>query len=605
MKKLLLLILTPVIIVVGIPLATFAIMYDGQTVNDMPVHLYTEDADPMGILSRDLNDAIDAVRTDTSQDLLITVHQDVINMAIYTMIVGDDEVEGINPNYRPDDQCQSAECMYIFEEVIQVGDMDVNLRFIGMWVTFSEERLTLNTSVEIDLGSFAYKTTVRTNMIIQDNEEDYNVEFAGFNIGNLPLPKGMFSFFLNAAFTIADLDLSELSEDIPGTLDVPNLKYNLPKSEVREIIESSSEDATGILLGELIDVIYQNRLVTFALEEDRFVLNFAVSLLRNEDNVDIPPYLLALLDSDGTFDPDSFNVELYMRNRFQEFIFNQALTGQQQFNLSQNALNRIVFSTAEGFVETQYDFTYTNPNGDEETIILGIRGLWFELGENHINVYALVVLDTIRMQMKITATETAGQPNEIVYELTRISIGEDPGETEDQFILITELDGFKSALATLGDFGFGGFNNAGQFVINTEALSDFFDDGTVEGNIQVSDFNVIDGAISMTIIAPSNLQDVLDSYTEALKDVFVEEDIQSNLNSALNPTPGSSEEAAIQTAVAIQDKLINNEPITSEDISDLFEAFEAMDQTNQDVFLDVFESLLDPSIFEQFSENFQ
>ncbi len=605
MKKLLLLILTPIIIVVGIPVATFAIMYDGQTVDNMPIHLYTHDADPMGILTRDLNDAIDAVRNDTSQDLLITVHQDIINMAIYNMIIGDEAVEGINPNYRPDASCQSSECMYIFEETVQVGDMDIDLRFMGMWVTFSDERLTLNTSVEIDLGSFSYKTTVRTNMIIQDNEDDYNIEFAGFNIGNLPLPKAMFSFFLNAVFTIADLDLSELSDDIPGTLDAPNLKYNILKTEIRDYVEASSDDASGILLAELVDVIYQNRLISFALEEERFVLNFAVSLIRNEDNVSMPTYLNTMLDADGRFIEGAFNVDVYMRNRFQEFIFNQALTGQQQFNLSQDALNRIVFSSATGFSESQYEFTYENPSGDEETIVMGLRGLWFELKADHINIYVLVVIDAINIQMKITATELTGQANEIIYDLSRISIGEDPGETEDQYLLITALDNFKNSLATLGDFGFGHFNDLGQFVINTEALTDVFDDGTVEGNIQVNSFNIIDGAISMNITAPTELQGVLDDYADAIKEVFLEEDIETSLNNNLNPTPGSSEEAAIQTALDIQNKLINDEPITSEDVQDLFDAFDAMDEANQDLFLDVFESLLDPSIFDQFSENFK
>jgi len=601
--KLLLAFLIPIFTIVAIPFAGLALMYDGSTIDGLPVNLYTEDSNALEMIYEEIDYAIEDVKNDVDKDLEFTLHQDIINTAIFNMI----RDESFNPNYLPTDDCLSSECQYIFEEIIEREGEDLYIRFIGVWVDLGEERVTLNTAVEVQYGTgFTYRTTIKTRFIVQDNVDDYHLEFDGFNIGNLPLPQGMFSFIFKQVDNLTNINFNSIEEGVAvGDLDLKNLSYNLPKEDIRLFAEKQGEEPIFDLIGELVGVVSENRLLTFLFEDEQFTFTFGLALLRNEEDTTIPEYLKAMQDTTGKFNPIAFNPETHLTNRFEEFVFNMALTGNNEFRIKERTLNQVLYHNFEGFESTRFTHTYTDTENRVHSLTFGLDGLWFNINESTVVINGLFSYDSVKILVELEAIQTSDNPDLFIYDLSMITIGRDQDERDGDFLAITRTEAFKNVLADLGDIGFGHFTNEGLLVISSTTITDFFETGTVEGNIQISSIDIKDGAIAMDIDAPDDLQTTLDSYSDAVNDVFKDDTLNQSLNEKLTPEQGSKEEETINQITAIQEKLNNDEPITSEDVEILFDSYDAMNLQSQMEFIETFESFIDPDLISDFQEGFK
>ena len=626
MRRLFMAIFIPILFILGTPALVATLMYDGSGDVHMPTHLYTEDADAEKMLYAELSSAIADVEDNVTEDMVFDLHQDIINTAIFE-VFSDEEM---NPDYMPTDDCDSDSCNFVFAEVLPVEGFDIGLRLVGAWVDFEDDRFIGNVFLEVSLDDgFTYKTIIQVHFLFKDLPDRYELEFDKIQIGNLPIPKTLISSILSTVDDqIDDIDLEEETDAVPvGDLDITNLSYTLLKDDILSELaksEDGEEDTGAALAQEVLTIIFDNELINFAFEEEKFVLTAGVSKFRS-DETDIPAYLYDLhfktmVEGEeviGEFDPESFDPETYLADKFIEFVFNYALVPGSGFTINEMTFNKLIYYTAEGFSDTRTTYEYTNEDGEIEIIDIGLKAIWFELAPEEINVFALFRIAGIDSILKIKALEVSTSDTELVFEFTEITFGEDEGEADGDYLSIIELEVFNQMFLELEDVEFGSFEEQvdGSVVlkITTAGLSSLMQDGSQEGAVEVNGISLELGAIVLDVAPPPEQQalvDALEAFSGAINTVLEDDALLTDLEAALDPEEGSSEEAVVQAIEELQTALTDDDPATipeSEDIIELFEDFEDMDPESQEIFLDTFEDFitdLDPSIYEDFEDLF-
>lgn len=628
MKKLLLAITIPVFFVLGTPALLATIMYDGSGDSHMPVDLYTEDADFEKMLYEELSVSLDDVENGITTDMVYNLDQDILNTAIFQVVR-----ENINENYLPGEDCDTPECAYIIYEPIPVGDMNLEVKLVGIWLEFedmgtqsnNQGRAILNVFLEVTLDDgFTYKTIVGTHFILQDDTEngEYYFEFDKVKIGNLPIPKAMITSILDAVGVDIETEIQETLKF--GTFSGKDISYTVGKQELVDQMGSDDEelDANGKLAQEMMSVVLENY-VSFDVNDEDVALTIAVSLLRNDDDQysDIPAYLYDLHDYDpvtdtyGEYNPDLFNPEQYLEDKFTEFVFNRALSADTNFYLKERTFNKLIYHGAEGFADMGTDYTFTNSDGEEETIEIGLRAIWFEFeegttGEGQILAKALFQVSGINSLLEIKALNTSETVDTLEFDFNSITIGKDPGELDGDYTIFENIDIFKEVFAEMGDVEFGEFNADGKLVISAAKLSGMMQDGSSDGAVVVDGIGVVENAITLSVVpANEQLEQILNDFTSALNDIVENGTLLTELenNPAFDASDPESPEAQILEDVeAMQNQLAGGDTdVDPEQISDMFETFETLDPAAQETFLDTFEGAIPPETYAQFSDYFQ
>jgi hypothetical protein len=603
MKKLFYFIVLPILVIAAIPITGVALMYDGSTVDTMPVHLYTEDADARGLLYKELDEALQEVSDDMEADLVYRLHQDIINIAIFEEIR-----KNINEDYLPTDDCEASSCKYIFATETEGSQV----RVLGMWVTFEEDMFIGNVAIESQLGDgFTYQTSVKIQFSMKDNIDNYVVEFDRIQIGKLPLTKGLFSTILRVVDNqTSAFNRDEFEDALPvGNLDLEAFQIIIAKEELSEYVRNTSEGDQNVeLVATLLDIIFENRLVQFELEEEVFEVKFRMSMLRNDPNTDLPLYL-------RDFDYVNFDPESYMTNRFKEFIFNQALTQESFLMLHERTFNKMIYHQMEGFENALYTYEYEDSEGQVQTFEMGLKGLWIEFktetieSEEHLYllIKGLFVLNDIPSLLIIRADDISEELDLVyTFDITSITLGEEASKTVDEYLVINDLEPFKAFLSDMEDFYFGYFTPEGNLVINTLRLTELIEDGTVDGVLTIDDITIVHGGIRIEIsVTDPSLNTILNDFSNALNDVFSDPGLDDALQAALDTTNPGPEQDTYNQMMSIQDTINNEGSPTAEDVAALFESFDEMSPTSQQAFLDAVEGLIDPTIFEAFNNSFQ
>jgi hypothetical protein len=247
------------------------------------------------------------------------------------------------------------------------------------------------------------------------------------------------------------------------------------------------------------------------------------------------------------------------------------------------------------------------PDGAIRELEFGIRGLWFEMDENGIQVKALVKLDSIDsiLTLKATKIDAESSDTELVFEFTEITFGEDAGETVTDYVSIQDLTVFKEMLAELGDVEFGEFDEFGTLTISAARLSQLMQDGSEEGTINVTGISLVQDGIVIDIEpADEALAAALNDFTDAVSDVVSNPQLLTDLESVLDTTTEGPEQEVFNAVQDLQETLLNEETPDAEQVEALFDNFTQMDEETQNEFLQTFEQLIDPAVFGSFEDLF-
>jgi hypothetical protein len=606
----------------GTPALVATLMYDGTGLEHLPVHLYTDEYDAMEMLYEELDTSITEVQDNTTDDLVFNLSQDIINRAIFEAIR-----EG-NPDYAPGDSCTNDNECYITAEAQEIEGYNISFRLVGVWVSFYDGgtatdpgKFVLNVMAEIDIdGQMTYKTVLQVHMLFDDNAEEYYLAFDKIQIGNLPLPKSIFSAIINAAQNQGNIDIQgEVDANLPmGDFDANNISYTLQKDEILEQISESQEgetDATFTLMQELLSIIFDNNLIRFDLQDEEFVLTAGVSKFRSEDDPDFPEYLYDLHDQTevdgeiviGEFNPDLFDPEAYLKDVFTTYLFNSSLIG-GGFEIEEEIFNKLIYSQAEGFANTRGVETIQVSETETKEIEIGLKAIWFDFEEEDIYVNALFKIAGIDSKLVIRAEDVTpeGVMNELKFEFTDITFGKDELENAGDFIEISDLEAFKEVFKEIGDVEFGEFNEDGDLVISTEKLSGLLQDGSEDGAVVVSAINLATDAIVLDVEASNTeLQETLENFQAAIEDVIADEQLLTDLEGVLDTDGGGAEQEVFEAVEDIQAALTDpEEEVTPEQVEDLMENFEELDPETQTEFLETIGDLIDPELYGEFGDLF-
>lgn len=625
MKKLLMAIFIPIIVILGTPALAATLMYDGSGAEHMPVHLYVQGADAQQMLFEELDSSIADLEDGIAEDMVFNLHQDIINTAIY------ETFKETNPDYAPGEDCSTPEQCYVIYEPFQIENFDISFKLVGAWVSFYDGasavdpgRFVLNAYVEVGLeDGFSYKTVLEVHFLFKDDPDYYYLEFDKIQIGRLPIPKAMLASMINAADNNVDsIDLEQQVSEIEfGEFNLDNISYKINKDEILDAMSQGQEqngevDAGAKLSQEILSIIFSNQLLEFELVDEEFTLTAGVSQFRSDDDPEFPMYLYDLHDKEmvngelviGEFNAELFDPALEIQDMFTEYIFNSALLG-GDFKISEKLFNKLIYSGAEGFTELRGTQEIEISETETKVIEFGLKAIWFEFEPTDIYVNALFKIGGIDSKLVIRAENISDNPDELIFEFMEITFGEDELEVDGDFIDIDDLAVFKEVFADLGDVEFGEFNENGDLVISVERLSALMQDGSEEGAVEVASIDMITNAIVLEIIPADPLyQAALDTFQDALSDVFEDSQLTNNLDDVLGITTGEAteEEQAVFDAVTnIQEAiLLDPESVDPEDVDDLFENFTELDEETQVEFIETFGELIDPDTLGDFEDIF-
>ncbi len=625
MKKLFMAIFIPVLIVVGVPALVATIMYDSSGDDNMPTHLYTEDADAKNMIYLELNESIDDFDNDITTDLVYNLHQDIINTAIFEYFTSDE----VNPDYMPNDDCEEDSCKYVFSDAQDLEGSNLGYRLVGAWVDFAEDKFITNIFLEISINDgLTYKTVIQIHFNFRDLPEKYELEFDKIQVGNLPVPKSFISSILGVVDkNISQVNLEDMSEGVPfGDLDITNVSYTIMKDDILTELQSNQgddPDTGAVLAQEVLSIIFDKELVSFSFEDDELVLIAGVSKFESTPvdgegeftTVDIPLYLYEMHDKTivegveviGEFNPLSFDVESYLADKFTEYVFNYALAGGTGFTINERTFNKMIYYSTDGFSNTRTTYEYEDELGETEVIDIGLKAIWFELAPDEIYINALFRIAGIDSILEIKAVEQSTSVTELVFEFTEISFGKDVDESDGDYLDIENIEVFIGLLEGLEGMEFGDFTD-GVLTISADSLTSIMQDGSAEDVVTVNGIYLVQDAIVLDVtpaLLDVELMAALDDFSEALNIVLEGDELTNGLEEVLDiDNPGPEQDVYndivdIQTALTDDDAETN---IDAEQITDMFTSFEEMDNEAQAAFLDTFEDLIPEGIYDTFND---
>lgn len=596
-KKLFLLIFILILIVVLSPFALLASMYQGNTEASIPVETYIEGSTVESTIAPEIDLAIEGLNSEDG-DLVYRLRDETLNQLIFAAIT---EEGGLNPNYNPSDDCEEDDCNFILVETIEINESStITIRIKGVWVLFDENQLILNANGEVQYNDgFTYKSKLSLYFDIEDREDAYYFAFDKVTIGRLPLGARFFARVLDAAEQFTGETLTETDTLPIGEIDLDNFSVTIPKQEIVDTVRNDEDMENSAVIAELLSIIFDNTLLSFAFEENEFNFTLKSSLFLNDPETAVPSNIQAIYDSE-----EPFNLENYLTTRLEEFVLSQALINDGIFRINENIFNTLIASNVN-LEDFTFEQSYENPEGVTETVSGGIKGIWIDIESESIFLYILIQFEDVKSLVTLELGKIESEDAfTLVYEVVEFSVGKDASETSEDYLSITEFDVFIEAIKDNLENDFLSINASNQFVVGGPSLETMLNDLLLESGISLNDIDVVNNAIALTLELDESLQSIFDNVSSAINTVLENETIITSVEEAL--AESDSEEAAevVEAVTNIQNKLENQETITEEDVSTLIDEFTDLTPEEQQNVLNAIQEDIDPELLAEFEALF-
>lgn len=595
-KKLFLLIFLLLLLIILSPVILLALMYQGDLEGPLPTHAYQENSTPTQVMSGEL-DASLTLLSSPDDDLMFVLTEDTINTIIFAAFT---QEEGLNPNYQPGSNCETDACQFLITE--NLSD-DITAYLKGVWVEIDDDQISIFASAAVNWQErFTYQTILSLVFSITDDEDAYRLTIDQVRLGRLPVTSRFVGRILGLVERISGQPVVEIDGDLPvGSLDIETFSVTLPKSEIVNTIKEDEDLENGALFGQLLEIFFDNQLLTFKLENQALNFSLRTSLILSDENTVMPMRISELYEGDLNLD-----LESYLQDRFEEFLLTQALLGETSFRLSQRVFNTIIASSLtadEGLPNFSWD--YENSEGVEDRITLEISGVWVTLKEQEFIIHALFNIASFPSLVEFTFTAvSSNDPFSLVYEIQSMTMGRSPSDPNQPFLLIDDFEALIPLISDWVQTDFIRFNEMNQLEVGGQNLESYLNELLEESGINLSELSVVDGALILELSLDPNLQLIFDSYANAINDVLKNEDFVNALNTVLDPANNPEAEDVINQISSISEKLNNNEPITQEDVTNLIQEFEDLSTQELEAFFNAMQGFIDPALVEEFENSF-
>jgi hypothetical protein len=595
-KKLFSLVFLLLVLAILSPVILLALMYQSDISSGLPTETYMMNVSPSQIVSQELDDSLAAL-DNLDEDIVFSFSEETLNTLIYASFT---QAEGLNPEYQPESDCETDACQFLITE--NITD-DLTLYLKGIWVELSDDQISVFVSGSMNWQDrFNYQTILSLVFNITDDEDAYRLNVDRVRLGRLPVTSQFVGRILGLIENLSGQPVLEVESDLPvGSLDLETFSITIPKAEIVSTVKENQELENNLLIGELIEIFFENQLLTFKLEEQAFNFYFKSSLLLSDETTTLPASIEDLYDATTPLD-----LNAYFQDQFQEFLLSQALLGETTFNLNQRVLNTIVASSLQG-AEGLPDFswTYLDVDGNEESITARVEGVWITLNESSIIFHALFDIASFPSLVEFTLDSVpSDDPLLLVYEINGLTMGKSPLVLDDPFLIIDDVEAFIPIIRDTLTNDFIQFNELNQLEIGGAALENYLNTFLESSGITLADISVVDEAILLGFNLDPNLQSLFDSYANAINDVLGNENFVGGLTEALDPASSPEAEEFINEVTTISEKLNDNQTVSSEDVDGLLDEFADLSQEEQEAFFNVMQSLIDPALLEEFENSF-
>ena len=595
-KKLLLLIFLLLVLVILSPVILLALMYQGDLEGPLPTHAFQENLSPNQVVSSEI-DASLSLLTSPDDDLVFVLTEDTINALIFASLT---QEEGLNPDYQPGSDCETEACQFLITE--KISD-DLTAYIKGIWIELDDDQMTIFVSAAMDWQDrFTYQTILSLVFNITDDAEAYRLKIDQVRLGRLPVTSRFVGRLLGLAERISGEPVVDIDGDLPvGSIDLETFSITLPKADIVRSIKEDETLENGALVGQLLEIIFDNQLLTFKLENQTLNFSLRTSLILSDDTTEMPLRIRDLYEGDISID-----LESYLQDRFEEFLLTQALLGQTSFRLSQRVFNTIIASSLtadEGL--PNFSWEYENPQGDLKSITIEITGVWVTINEQTFVIQALFNIASFPSLIEFTFEAVpSSDPFVLIYDIRSVTMGRSPSDPNQSFLLIDDFAALIPLISDGVETEFIRFNALNQLEVGGPNLETYLNEFLEESGIALSELSVVDGALLLELSLDPALQSIFDSYANAINDVLKNDDFINALNTVLDPSNNPEAEEVINQINVISEKLNNNEPITQEDVNNLIQEFDDLSDQDQVAFFNTMQAFIDPDLVEEFENSF-
>lgn len=473
----------------------------------------------------------DFLADDTNDDLLLTFTTQEANDAILASFLE------INPNYLSTDSSIDNDLKkYVMKESIA--------GIKGAWVYFTDNGLTITTSVDLDIGFMVYKTSLKIGFEVTDSTDSYTLKLNELTIGNFPTlwMYNLADFFMG----MANQDLGTIVQQVLpiGEFDSKEKSLTITRDEIIDLLVDE-DDENKVLIESLISLITEERLISFNFTTNSGGLSINLGRIRSSisDNVVLNPIateaeLNQLLESQIT----------------SLLLANLTSSGGVYLDISESTLNQIIDFYTRDSLEISQEFNI----GINEYIIES-SGLYATLSEDLVTINLLItlmnknnVVDVFKTHIEISSIPVASG-NDLLLNISDIKIG-DNLSLEDEISIILDL-----------------LNETGMVVDGSLVIEDFFMLMVTDG-LEIDDVIALDNFLRFNITITNNdLQNLIDEVKDLLDDAL-------NIIAADYP----------ELEDLINDAILNGDP------TDLLEEINNMTpQEQSELFNDLFEAFND------------
>lgn len=574
------------------PLVILGLMYQGNADEMIPLETYSDEATMETILTTELDDAITALG-DPEADINYALSADTLNAIIYTYLTGESSP---NPAYRPAVDCEGADCAFYTETFSLTDEATGTLRLTGAWVEFTDGQGTLNLNASMQYNDgFTYATQLSLTFNIADQADAYYVAFDRVSIGRLPLTQNLFNRVLNLLERVTGEALVSDQNFELGTLNVEDLSFTVQKADLVEQLKNDPDRANGIFLGELLEIVFANQWVSFDFTDEAIDFNVQSSTLFNTTEYALPDAVALVYDA-----PADFVAADELSGLLESFVLTQALTGDSVINLSETVLNQLVAQSLSNSDPLSFSRSFERADGDPITLSMILEHVYIDVSDTGAELYLTFAINDGVSVIALSLTEaTTSQPGTLAFAVDSITVGQDADESESDYLFIENTASILASLSDTVSNDVLRINESGEIELQTSFLTAAFDASLAGSGVALSDINLVEDAIALSLVLDTTLASVIGDYGDALKTYLADDLALIGIEDSMSEFD-STEVENLMTTIRTLNEELSSDRLNDETATQFVEQYEALNTAEQDALTTSLESLIGSELTDSF-----
>ncbi len=580
------------ILVLISPFVILGLMYQGNADDNIPAEDYVQEATVENVLAEEIDLALKGLNT-PEEDLVLSISDATMNALIYAFLTSE---TGPNPDYNPGDDCTSDACV-IFTETFDINaNATGTLRVTGFWVELFDNQLHvhLNASVQYNDG-FTYATSVRLDFNIEDRTDEYYLSFDRVSLGRLPLTQSLFTRVLGWVENATGETVENLDALPVGTLDLETLSVTIPKAEIIQSIEEDPDQENGPLLAELLRIVFANELLTFKVLDGQLDVTLQSSLLFNEGPLELDLALEAVFENPEAFDPTASLTGL-----LESFILTAALSGEGTLMVDELLFNQVIAQSTAQVDGLSFTQTFAGIEGEVSELSVGLDSLLMDLTETGMILTLSLDINGAYSQVLFTLDKVpSDDPLVLLYDVSRLSIGEDENEAESEYLVLDNLTPILEALSANLSTSAVSINEAQKIQLDGRILQATLEESLAGGGIDLSGIDTQEDAVLLSLTFDGIINDTITAYGDALKDLLEDDFALSTIESVMSALPSEEVDQLLESMNTLSDEITAGNP-SSETVDAFVDSYESLSALEKTALMESFETIIGADLIDDF-----